>query len=207
MVFFGRLPGGEIWEAGFWMAGGLPSSDDAAQAQAQLVLAVFVSESDPPVIPELQANWWNAQTFLDGMRCYAYPTGGPSATYSGEYRLPSPLQGASANRVPNQVAVVASLRTGASGRKNRGRIYFPATGANFSATAQYGPGNVSTLAGDIAAAFADLDASSAGTPSVVSFAGSAHRPITSVVIDTRADIQRRRANKQTIDSAATAPVG
>lgn len=200
IVFFGQLPGGEIWETGFWLQGGLPTSDDAAATQAELVFNVFLSESDPPVFPWLQTHALSSGGNIQGARCYAYPSGGPSATYVGEYTAPSPLVGSSSYHLPDQVCLVTTLLTGASGRRNRGRMYWPAPGLSVVSTSQFVLTDVQTLADDLAAAFRDLASSDAGVPCVVSVVGSTSRPISSVKVDTIPDIQRRRANK-------LAPVG
>lgn len=203
MVLFGTQGATEIWETGFWLAGGLPSSDDAAALQAEVVFNVLLSESDPPVIPAIRSLLLPDNGAVVGMRCYAYPTGGPTATYSGEYTAPTPLNGTSSHYLPWQSSIVVTLRTGASGRRNRGRMYLPAAGAALGADSQMSNSDITTLVNNWAAAFTDLAGSDAGTPSVVSIAGSAHRAITTVEMDSRVDIQRRRANKQVASSVAT----
>lgn len=195
IIFYGTSPQGEIWETGFWMQGGLPSSSEAASTQAELVFNVFLSESDPPVFPWLQAHALGANASIVGARCYVYPDGGPTATYVGEYAAPSPLVGSSSYHLPDQVCLVTTLQTGVSGRRNRGRMYWPANGLSVVSTSQFVLSDVQTLADDLAAAFRDLASSSAGVPSVVSAVGSTVRPITAIKVDTIPDIQRRRANK------------
>lgn len=210
IVFFGDLAGGEIWESGFWLNGGLPSSDSAAALQAELIYNVFLSESDPPVFPELASAFWNSSTNVKGARCYAYPDGGPNATYAGEYLAPSPTAGSKTQYLPNQVAMVVTLRTAQSGRSYRGRMYLPCSAGALqtsgSGVGQLTQAPLQALCDDITAAFRDIASSSAGEPCVVSSARSAATPITTVTMDTRLDIQRRRANKQTPTGTASSSV-
>lgn len=210
IVLFGSAPGGEIWETGFWLQGGLPTSDGAAQAQAELIYGVLLSESDPPVIPALATSWVNAGGAIRGARCYSYNNGGSQATYAGEYTAPTATTGTAPGHLPNQVCAVVTLRTDQSGRSYRGRMYLPAFGAALSTTGglfgQFDQTNCQTMVNDLAAAFQDLGASDAGTPVVVSPTRGVATLITSITMDTRADIQRRRANKQAAAVTVSAAV-
>lgn len=210
IVLFGDLPGGEIWETGFWLQGGLPESDAAAQIQAQLVFNVLESESDPPFLPALAGSFLNSGTRILGARCYAYPTGGSVATYSGEYTVPTPIVGSSGGRMPNQVAGVITLRTAQSGRSYRGRMYCPANGAGMGISgagfAQFPEADCQTLVNNLAAAFNDLAGSSAGVPVVVSATRGVATVITNITMDTRADIQRRRANREAAAATVSSSV-
>jgi hypothetical protein len=201
-VFGGALPRGERWQSGFWLQGGLPSNAAAANEDARLVLETGLSTDDSGAIAiSLQLLVGSAVT-IDFAKMYVYAAGGPTATLIGEH-TPTTVHGsASTNTLPLQIACVVSTRTGLSGRRNRGRIYLPACNAPIDSTFQF----PSTVYGPLAAAwgiyFADLAASSAGTPVVVSRVGGTANQITSVQVDSRPDIQRRRVNQETIAGVA-----
>jgi len=43
VTFGGGLPGGEVWESGFWISGDTPTSNAAATALAELILGNMVT--------------------------------------------------------------------------------------------------------------------------------------------------------------------
>ena len=206
IAIFGSNPGGEIWETGFWLLGGLPTSAGAANEQANDIWDTCLSESDPPLFPFMQTSMLNAQGNIRGVRVYVYTNGGPRANFVGEYTAPAPLAGSSNYFLPDQCCLVATLQTGLSGRRNRGRMYLPATGLATLPSGQTPAATAQGLGMNLAALFTDLAGSSAGVPVVVSTMGGTTHPITSVKVDTKIDIQRRRANKQPATASTTAPV-
>jgi hypothetical protein len=98
--------------------------------------------------------------------------------------------------MPNQVAIVVTLQTGFSGRRNRGRYYLPCTRL---ATLNLGqiPSTTVTAVALNAKAFLDAVNSAVGQPvSVLSQVAGSAKPVTGVRVDSKFDIQRRRANRE-----------
>jgi hypothetical protein len=102
------------------------------------------------------------------------------------------------NLLPAQIAVCASLHTAAAGRSGRGRIYFgSATEAWSTTTGSVEPTIVTALADWIA----DVSAITAASTNVYVLGVWSRKlnginNITDVSIDTRFDVQRRRANRR-----------
>lgn len=205
MVFEGKIGPSEIWQVGFGLIGGTPTSNAEANALAQLLWTEFTSLSDPPFWPSVRTTLWSAQTSLTGVRVYAYPAGGTTATYVGADLDETPIVGNVGTPLPNQVALVATLQTAESGRRRRGRVYLPMTGNALDAQGQVHSADASTIANNLAAAMSDWNAAEGnGKFSVISTTSGTSAPITSIKVDTRADVQRRRANKQLAESSAVA---
>jgi len=102
--------------------------------------------------------------------------------------------GSASASLPSEVAEVVTLRTNTRGRRYRGRIYLPA----YSVTNVDAAGNLpATLPALVVAQFAGFWADIAGqapawTQVVASYKGVFATLITSVSMDLRADVQRRR---------------
>jgi len=206
MVFGGKMPGGEIWESGFWMNDTGVTNESTANAQAEIVGAELNASDSSGALRIWLANLTGTGVTFEYVKCYAY-TGGSTAAFIGTYTLPTPREGgATGGRMPNQVAAVVSLRTGFSGRRNRGRMYLPLNEVALGADGNIDSGLVDTVLTAWATAFTDLNAGDAGKVVVVSQVGDSFKPVTSVVMDSRPDIIRKRANKQTIDHVGTQAV-
>lgn len=207
VVLSGTMPGGEIWESGFWMSDTGVTSEAEANALALVIEGTLTASDNSGAVRITAGLLWTAQTTFTTVTTYVY-TGGSAAAFVGEFTRPTPLPGTSGNAPhPNQVALVLSLRTGASGRSQRGRMYLPASGASTEATAQLQRADLVSLVNAWATAFSDINSSSAGKVVVVSRVRGAYRQITQLICDSRLDIQRRRANQQAIESNASAVVG
>jgi hypothetical protein len=198
VVFGGDLPGGETWQSGFWVQGAVPSDALEANATAELWWGVLTSEDASGAV-RIQLTYCSVQVTMRYVRVYPYPSGGPTSPYIGEFS-DDPLVGtSSAPKFPNQVCSVVSLRTALSGRRHRGRMYLPCNGIGLENSANMGTANAQGLADAWATAFSDWNTSGDnGGIVVVSQAGTSASPVNNVVVDSRLDIQRRRANRQTI---------
>lgn len=205
VVFGGGLPGGEVWQSGYWCEGNLPTTAAEATSEAELHLSMIEDTTSGP--------WYLSRTMyapaitLDWCRVYVYPTGGPAATFVGDYSATVAGTG-SAYPLPNQCSLVATLLTGLSGRANRGRMYLPAPSSGQGATGQASSGNCSNIANYWAAHFGELNTSTGtGNVVVVSAKGSgATHLVSQVRVDSRYDVQRRRANKQLVNSSSSSNV-
>lgn len=192
IVIQGHLTGGEIFATSFWTQGNVPGSQSLANLFATTVQSLFAIRPLPTLKGIIDASCG-----YDSVKTYHYPTGGPNATYLGTAAFTTGVGTSVAPLLTNQSAIVASLRTQLAGRSHRGRMYFPCTAATLpnhqGATTL--PGNV---APDVAGFFGDVKVNgTVGIPVIVSqVAGGSYTPISSVIVDSRLDVQRRRANKQ-----------
>lgn len=186
-VLFGNAPGGEIWESGFWLADAPVSSQSDAQTLANTVgLSIETN-----LLPALKGAL-SVEHSYTGVRLYCYQNAGTVAQYVAEYSV-SNTPGTGAGLLPDQVCQVVTTLTGAAGRRNRGRMYFPAGGRVLTADHQFANADCDAMAGGTANLFRDL---ASLTPAVYSSKGSSTRKITLTRCDSKPDIQRRRANKQ-----------
>lgn len=196
-VLIGHLSGGEIFNTGFWTAEA-PTSEDAATTQAEAFAAAWNAKVADVGHPE---SFLGSASGYDTLRVYSYTDTSGTASFIGEAALTNPST-SGVDSLPNQCALVATLLTGRSGRRNRGRMYLPCTKASTTG------GQITTaLAGNLCAWVADFlgdCATAAGQPVVVlsQVAGTAGN-ITQVRIDTRVDIQRRRAASESGISSVT----
>lgn len=189
----------EIWETGFWVASAAPDQA-TADADAANIKTLFLGD------------WINAwlshmtsDMVITEIRVYAYPAGGPRASFVGVAPIASGNGTDTSGYLPLQVAPVLTLLTGASGRRNRGRMYLPLTGFSMMGSNHL----LSTTATDAITSAAATFFSALGPaypPVVLSIVGSSHRAITEVAMDNRPDVQRRRANKEGATHRSTGTV-
>lgn len=86
-------------------------------------------------------------------------------------------------------------------------MYLPVSGVGSMTTdGQLSGSVVDSITDGWATGFSDINASSAGTIVVMSNAASATTDVSAVTMDTRFDIQRRRANRQIVRGSETKPV-
>ena len=198
----GHLGSSEQFDTSFWTLGGadIADTDDMATAIATAFLA-----NDTHI-----KNLMDASCGFDELRVYAYPGGGPTADHVSTAPMAAAGTNASINQ-PYQSAVVCSLRTGFAGRSRRGRMYFPNRSLPAGSTGLLTAATVNTVADDLAAFFTAVNGialTSGGNPSVVvvSQTHSDSQIVETVAVDTRPDIQRRRANKIVIPAPHVATV-
>jgi hypothetical protein len=200
------MPGGEIFETGFWMSETGVHDEGTANALAQIIAGTLNSVDSSGAMRITSVNLWKASISWTEVRTYAY-TGGSVAAYIGSFILSPARAGSSSGAVlSNQTSMCVSLRTGLAGRRNRGRMYLPVNGLALDLDGQWTGAQVQPIANAWALAFTDINASDTGKIIVVSqVAGSFHQ-VTSCIIDTRPDVVRRRANQQTVNGRTTAAV-
>ena len=209
VVFGGALAGGEVWESGFWVQGGLPGSLAEANATANLWWGQLIGEGagdSSNALNVTKAQLWSIDITITYVKVYVYTSGGPHADLIGEY-TEAFTPGTAARSWPNQMCLVVSLRTGHAGRSYRGRMYLPAGVGSLTTVGNYATSAATAIADAWALCFTDWNAVEGnGIPCIVSRVASAATNISEVIVDTRPDIQRRRANKQVITAAETASV-
>lgn len=206
IVLGGDMPGGEHWETGFWMAQTGVDNEATANAQAEIIGGTLNSSDPSGAMRELAADVWSSQVRWVWVKCYLY-TGGTTAAAIGMWTLPTARAGSGNPLQPNQCAIVLTLRTGGAGRRRRGRMYLPCqTPGPLTTGGELQPSTVNNLTASWAAAFTDINASDAGKIIVLSQVAGSFNQVSSVSMDSRQDIQRRRAKSQIIEHVATGVV-
>lgn len=183
-VLVGHLGGSETFETGFWEVGDFASQanvDDAAAAAATAFLADMASAA---------TNMLRTIDGYDEVRVYGYPSGGPTASFVGV--APLGTTGSSSTSNPLQTCCVATLLTGAAGRRRRGRMYLPATGEPLTAS-EFSSARVTAIANAVAGFLGFGSPDPTHGPIVLSQVAGTHAPVTQVRVDSKPDIQRRRA--------------
>lgn len=195
LVFGGTAPEGEIFQWGFWVNGTVTNAADAT-ALAVAVHDIFVTTA---VRTNLCVMIRPDSTY-SFVKAYCYPGGGPTAEFVGEANLDhiGGGIGTGTDSAPLYQCAVIQTQTGLSGRSNRGRFYLPASGFAVFTNHRY---TTSQTGNTIAAVKALMDAvnnitSPFAARCVVLSQLHAHvEPITSIRMDSKPDVQRRRENR------------
>lgn len=192
VVISGTAPGGEIFETGFWLFGTGWDTRVEIQNLADAVAASWQTTARLPLCALISHD-----TEYTNCKVYYYRAGGPTATFVGERALTSGL-GSGPGQIPLYTCMVATLRTGISGRSYKGRMYLPAAGVSLDTDHRFPASKASDACDGLAAWFNAINAFAApleSTVSVVSQFLTAHNDVNEVSIDSKPDVQRRRENK------------
>lgn len=208
----GTLLGPDIFDWSMWFtpSGTATVPSDAATAAA--LLAEITGASTWTALLTKAQTLMGTTDAITSIAQYTYPTGGTHAATA--VNTPVSLAGTGGTRLlPNQCAVVVSLRSPFAGRNNRGRFFLPLTAGGITAGSTSQIVNTQTAA--IAAAVANFMSHMNGA-SFANLGGNALRPcvssrgsnalISTVVVDSVIDTQRRRRNKVTPTVVSTAPI-
>lgn len=201
-VLSGTLPGNEVFAHSFWFNGtGIVGGDVAEDTLAGIIVSAANSNLGSTAFKAL----YTTATAWTTARIYFYGTGG---VLRRTVESPISIVGSAATAsMPNQLAVVASLRTALAGRANRGRSYLPGTFTNSLASgnaAQLSSASTNTIRDAVTSFLNAVKAGAGGAPPVImSGSQSAMIPVTRVQIDSRMDVQRSRAGKQAALTVAT----
>jgi len=193
VVVAGHLGGGEVFNAGFWLAGAAPVNDAAANTLATAIAAAMETSGAQDAVLSLMS----ADCGIDHLRVYGYATAGGPATAVGEASFTGSTTGEGSGSGPLQVCLVSSLLTGVASRSGRGRIYWPVTATVVFANHLVDNAHVTDLANKLVLWFTAINL--LAPPNIVSVVSPTHsvvNRVTSVRVDDRADIQRRHANQQ-----------
>lgn len=193
----GTLPGGEIWNTGWWYVG--PTLDvSSASSVANNVWTIMSNPSGTHLFNSLKGLWQTSCAFT-GVKVYSYAdTSGHASVVGSATGTAFTGTGVAAPQA-NQVALVVTLRTALSGAWRRGRMFLPVNAAAIDGTGLFNSAAIGTvldgLKADLALVSADSHLSGF-SPVVLSRHLSSGQPITALSADLRPDIQRRRANRQ-----------
>lgn len=202
LVMVGTLPGGDAVNTGFWVRPETPP-----ESLEDLILEMAVAQT--------AVNQWLSDSSGDRfgqawteLRGYYYQGGefGSNATFVASLPIDTSPGSASGLHLPDQIAVVASTRTGLAGRSYRGRMYLPLNGLVIQPTGQLSQTQVDAIRTYTTALLSACLAGSL-TPVIVSATQSSAVPITTVVVDSVMDTQRRRRNKLVPVATSTGVVG
>jgi hypothetical protein len=202
VVFGGSLPTPEKFAFSFWLGSTPITTQAAANTLATDIVTAFASTAKANVLAYLM----NSGSY-DNVKVYCYPVGGPTASVIGQATIASGAGTGTSNPHPLQCAIVVSLRTSFAGRRNRGRLYLPLTSVALTAH-QLTSSQCADIAGAMAAFFNSLNANSSyGDVSIVSQVGTGLvTKVSSVIVDSRVDVQRRRANRSVAIASNTQTV-
>ena len=192
VVFVGHLGSSEQFNVSFWLTGAAPISDASASDEANIHATDFASST----LDTAMASLLSADCGVDKIQVYGYVSGGSRATSVGQKVLTTPVVGTGSGNHAFQIALVATTLTANSGRRTRGRMYFPACGIS-PATHVAPTAVVDALSLGLSDFFTKTNANPAiGRVAVVSSTSTSAARITTIRVDNKIDIQRRRANKQ-----------
>lgn len=200
IVVSGHMRGGDAFSFGWWATGANFATNAGCQTVAQSVVTSLlqgevVNALGPMITPAAG---------YDKITVYGYPNGGPAAGAQGEAAVTGYSGSSTSMANANQISVVVTLLTGQPGRRHRGRMYLPADG-QVLANGQLSDAS----AQNIALAARDLIRPASGStqgPVVLSQMAGTHLPVTAVRVDSRVDIQRRRAAQEAIYFSETVPL-
>lgn len=208
----GQLLGPDIFDMGLYFTpSGTATVPSDASTLAALLAEIVGLTAFTALTTELRTYIHSSDKFTQ-WALYSYPSGGSHAAAAVNQNVS--LAGTAATRVlPNQCAVVVSLRSPFAGRQNRGRFYVPVTTQNVitSGTSQLTSTNCTSLATAV-----NNFLSSMNGHSFTNVAGNALRPcvssrgnsalILTVLVDSIIDTQRRRRNKVSANNTASQTV-
>lgn len=180
---------------------GLPAgsvTQDELAAASAAIRALNANEVIPLDIRALMAG----RARITAIRCSVVGEDGREELI-GLTEPASAVGGSGTVKLPQEVAVVASLRTDLPGRRRRGRIYWPAQGAPIDADGRIPTSASSVYATETAEFIQDVRqalATATGAiqivPIVVSTTGNFATEVTAVSVGNSFDIQRRRGNQE-----------
>lgn len=142
-----------------------------------------------------------SDTSVKAVRAYLRKAGDPVAAFVGEDT--TLMGGAGTPTVPPQCAVVATLLTGAAGRRNRGRVYWPIAGSSSRLLTSGQNATIANETRDIIDSLRTTCSAVWGT-AAGPVVGNNGLLVTRVRVDNVIDTQRRRRDKINPTSTAVA---
>lgn len=151
------------------------------------------------------SNLLSLQGKITAIKAYYYTAIGSPATIVGA--ASANFTGGATPSMPLQTAMVFSLKTPLAGRRNRGRMYWPAQGAGVMSGGRFSSSDHTGAPPDLVLLLAGVCGRWPGIgtiePAVVSAAGNTVTPVTSISVGDVPDTQRRRRDNL-VEQYATA---
>lgn len=193
----GTLGQGEVFSFGFYVAT-LQTFTQASFSAANLALA---NDLVANAILTLKSYIDTAAAYTEVRSYYYGSTAGQPAQFIASTALTGQA-GTGTDSNPLQTCVVASLRSSQLTARGRGRIYIPFTGRALTAH-QVNSATCPTIANAVVSMFANAKTRLTGTSLtegaiVWSPTGGTQSLINQVIVDSRTDVQRRRAGRETV---------
>lgn len=210
LVIQGSIAGVQSWSVGLWGQITLPGGAWAIanQQAATEDLAGFVE-----TWAVAMRQFWAPDTQYEQLSSYFYPAHSLVSTQVGTFAETTPIVGTGSHYHSTSCSMVQSLRTDVPGRSGRGRIYVPADAANINTAHEFSSSDIGAASGATATMLHGFNGYSSvphGVTAlhmmVASFTKLQMNDITSVVVDSRPDSQRRREDKMPITNTSTSPV-
>jgi hypothetical protein len=191
----GGLPGGEVWSVNpcYHL---LDTPDVSAPELLTIAAAVNALTWSTGITAMMNVN-----TTVTGVRLEARVQIGGGLEAQAEAPRAVPVPGTGATTHPIQTALVASLRTDFPGPSNRGRLYFPGTGASLvSGSSRYTTANMNSFILGVKALLNGINTSiqptlGPNTLVVWSRTGGSVNAVTSLRAGDVPDVQRRRRDQ------------
>lgn len=201
VVLRGQVTDGEFFETTFGLSNVLVANPADGNVLAARIALHFNND-----LSAAAAQMMSTDQSFTTLLVYYYPAGGSHAAFIGTAPISSVGLGTVQGAL--QQACVCTLNTGLAGRRNRGRMYFPASGTILVAGHWFSTTRTAALATALATFLTSVgaDLTASATPSVLSLTGSSAQVVTQVAVDQRPDVQRRRANKQPGGTTSVATV-
>lgn len=199
MGLSGSMPGGTRFSFGWqWTgtSGALSTRVDAAVGAA----IIFINGGGLADI----AHIWAPSTIIDTVSAYGYDGGKSAAAVShGSVHVAGT---AGAITMPDQVALVASIRSRTNTRSGRGRMFLPASGV-IADQGQVAGANCTDIANAVKGLLNSGQQDGSGlplTPIVASLTHGSNQAAVQVIVDSRLDVVRHRAQGQSVLRTAVA---
>lgn len=194
--YVGAMPSGEVWSVNPVYSVGGDFGTPVSQLVAQTIATAIAAISVPTGLVQIM----NSATTVTGCRVEARALDGTLESQAEAVKT-SPTPGTGAGNHPFQTSCVISLRTATPGPSGRGRLYWPATGANLTAsTLRTAAGQNSTTATAAKTLLSGIEAAIEASLSGVALAVWSRKNLAlpgviSLQVGDVLDVQRRRRDQ------------
>jgi len=190
-VISGHLGGGEQFAWGFWLTSSYTSQADT-QTAATTIASYFETYAEATLKALLSSD-----SGYDKVTLYSYAAATGPADYVAEAPITTAVGTSTDASLPLQLACVVTLKTGQAGRRRRGRMYLPVNAKALTAH-QFTQAQINAIVADTATFIQNVDnsASISGNVCVMSQVVGEKVSVTELAVDSRLDVQRRRANTE-----------
>lgn len=193
LALAGSMPGGTRFSFGWQWSG----TSGAMSTRADAAVGSVVIYLNGGGLNDV-AHIWSTTTVVDTVSCYGY-SGGKTASAISSASIHVAGTGGGVT-MPDQVALVASIRSRNNTRSGRGRMYLPASGV-LADQGQVAGANCQAIADAIKGLLLCGNGTGSGLPFkpvVASLTHGSNQDAVQVIVDSRLDVVRHRAQGQTV---------